>query len=92
MKKKLEIYFDSKIFTKEAIMRAVYDADIKPSVNIESSDNDCIKVFSDYTFQDFENDKMSKKLKDLVIDNQIRIDTEKEFKIIRNLIVAVNGN
>ena len=88
MKNTTQIKFDLAIFSLQAIKRAIHDANISQHATIAVSDDEkaTIKISLDNVNED--SLELERKLNKMAFDNQIRIDTEKEFKNIRNIIVA----
>ena len=83
-----QINFDLTVFSLQAIKRAIHDANISQCATIAVSDDEKVTIKIDLDNVKEGNQKLERKLNKMVFDNQIRIDTEKEFKNIRNIIVA----
>jgi His-Xaa-Ser system protein HxsD len=84
----LQINYDLKVFSLIAIKRALHDANIYQcsTFTVIEDDKIIIEIKLEHVKEYYKSIK--KKLDKLVFDNQIRIDTEKEFKNIRNIIIA----
>lgn len=81
------IVFDSRIYEKEAVMTASREMSSYAQLNISICDKsdiavDIIPLSSCYCAHDLE-----QKLRDFLIDSQIRIDLNRKFGVIRELIV-----
>ena len=88
MAKITQINFSLTVFSLQAIKRAIHDANIYHCATIEVFDDEKVTIKIDLDNIKDGNQKLERKLNKLVFDNQIRIETEKEFKNIRNIIVA----
>ena len=85
----LTLEFDSKVYSLKAIKNAAYDYTNKATIQIETSDPNKIVV---YMTPKSSNSKIIKALildfKNHILDHQIRIELNAEFKVIREMIVA----
>lgn len=75
----LSIELDLRIYSLDAVKRTLYFMD--PSASIEQSDDFHIAIVT-------EKDINQNLLKQNLLDAQLQIDLEKEFKTIRNMLVA----
>lgn len=82
------IKFNSQIYKLQAIKNAAYDFSGKATVQIDVGSN---RIFVEITpkpgFESGIKELISEFI-NIVLDHQIRIDTYKDYKIIRQMIIA----
>ena len=88
MAKITEMKYDPKVYSLKAVKRAIHDANISQFATIVVSNEKSITIKIDMENVKECNPELESKLNKMVFDNQIRIDTEIEFKNIRNVIVT----
>ena len=89
--KRLSISFDSDVYSVNAVKRAVYELKASNAVmEINTgADDGSINVVISYKGGDIESvNELINDLRESILDHQIRLDIEEEFRPIRQLIVA----
>jgi His-Xaa-Ser system protein HxsD len=84
----IRIQYDLRVLSISAIKRAIYDAEISKYTSIDLPDPNTANITITAADEISGTNELRERLNQLVYDNQIRIDTEKEFSLIRNLIFA----
>ena len=76
-------YIDATIFSAKAVRSAIHDLDLSADISVDQHDKNKIRVLlqSDADEKSIVEDKV----RQAVLDHQIRIDVEKEFAIFRKL-------
>ena len=83
------ISLPAEIYSVKAVQRAAYDLGDAVQANIESGKNGLIDIsFKVTSDDDCQNDEFISGFKQSALDHQVRIDTETEFKTIRQILVA----
>jgi len=81
--KELELHFDVRVFSLDTIKRALYRFSDKCSFDIQIKDNDITVTFHTKSDND-----LSEKIKNEVLDQDLRDTLSKETANIRTLILA----
>jgi His-Xaa-Ser system protein HxsD len=81
------IKFDPAVYSLQAIKNAAYDFTSKAFIEIETAHNGFITA-NIRAKSEQASDSIADEFKNQVLDHQIRIDTNKEYKTIREMIVA----
>ena len=83
------ISLPAEVYSVKAVQRAAYDLGDVVQASIESCKNGPIEVsFKVTSGDDCQNDEFISRFKQSALDHQVRIDTETEFKTIRQILVA----
>jgi His-Xaa-Ser system protein HxsD len=83
-----ECVLDSKIYSLKAIKNAAYDLMNKGFFTIENQPPDRIKIIITAKIPSDDINRLSEIYKNSVLDHQIRIDIESDYKVLREIIVA----
>ena len=85
--KKFSVKFDKDVYSAQAVKNAAYDFTGVLSLRIQCTDT---STFVEAELKDAASDIKSVKLDfiNCVLDHQVRLDVSKEFKIIRETIIA----
>ena len=84
-----KIKLDTKIYSIDAIKKAAFEYSKTAWINIITEDeNQFVNVFVQLKERDNSYDFIKSKFLNHILDHQIRIDISKEFKTIREMIIA----
>ncbi|SEH99398.1 hypothetical protein [Akkermansia glycaniphila] len=88
MSEPLKIILDGKIYEKEAIFAACRELSPFASINILSPNtSDIVVEVTPLAVESSDPQDFEQKLRTLLIDSQIRLDLNKQFGVIRDIIV-----
>jgi His-Xaa-Ser system protein HxsD len=87
---KVSVDFDVAIYSMDAVKNASYDFTDKANIFIEMVSGNRLRVTLEpkKDMNSSERDSMSEDFIRLALDHQVRIDVAKEYKLIREMIVA----